>query len=114
MPHMHISERRVGDVTILTLKGRLVLEEGDAPLREHIDALIREGRVAIVLNAHDVTYMDSCGIGALVAKYVSLRQRGGSLKLVSPSRRFQHLLDVTHLVSVFDTYDSEEAAVEPR
>jgi anti-anti-sigma factor len=108
---MHISEQRIGDITVLNLAGRLVLEEGDVPLRESIDALIGEGRVDVVLNIHDVTYMDSCGIGTLVAKYLSVRQRGGNMKLVCPSARCHHVLEITHLLPIFETYTSEEAAV---
>jgi stage II sporulation protein AA (anti-sigma F factor antagonist) len=108
---LQISEQQLGDVTILTLAGRLVLGDGDAPLRDCIDALIRDGRLHIVLKMHDVTYVDSCGIGALVAKYVTLHNRGGSLKLVCPSERCRHVLALTHLLSVLECYDSEFAAL---
>jgi anti-sigma B factor antagonist len=95
----------------LVLAGRLVLEEGDIPLRERIDALIVEGRIELVLNLHDVTYMDSCGIGALVEKYGSLRRRGGDLKLLCPTERCRRVLAITHLLSIFESYESEDAAV---
>jgi len=111
MATIQVSERRVGDVTVLTLAGRLVLDEGDAPFRERIESLVTEGRLDIVLNVHDVTYMDSCGIGALVEKFVSLRRRGGHLKLVCPTDRCRHVLEITHLLPIFEVYDSEERAV---
>ena len=111
MPGMQISEERVGEVTILTASGRLVLGEGDVLLRERIDALILESRIDIVLNAHDLTYVDSSGIGALVAKYVSLRQRGGNLKLVCPSDRCRRVLAITHVLPLFDVHESNEAAI---
>jgi anti-anti-sigma factor len=108
---LNISERRIDEVTVLTLAGRLVLDDGDATLRERVGALVREGRTQIVLNLHDLTYMDSCGIGVLVDLYHSLRQRGGHLKLVCPSDRCRRVLALTHLLTVFDPYESEEAAL---
>jgi anti-anti-sigma factor len=111
MPQIQISERRFGDVTVLALAGRLVLGEGDGPLRERIEALVGDARIDIVLNVHDVTYVDSCGIGALIAKYVTLRQHGGNLKLVCPTDRCRRLLAITHLLPLFEVYESEEAAV---
>jgi len=108
---MCITERREGDVTVLALAGRLVLDDGDAALRQRVGALITEGRNQIVLNVHDITYMDSCGIGVLVALYQTLRQRGGHLKLVCPSPRCRHVLALTHLLTVFDPYESEEEAL---
>ena len=108
---LSISERRIDDVTVLTLAGRLVLDDGDATLRERVGALVRGGRTQIVLNVHDLTYMDSCGIGVLVDLYQRLRQRGGHLKLVCPSQRCRHVLALTHLLTVFDPYESEDAAL---
>jgi len=108
---LNISERRIDDVTVLTLAGRLVLDDGDAALRERVGALVGEGRSQIVLNVHDLTYMDSCGIGVLVDLYHSLRQRGGHLKLVCPSDRCRRVLALTHLLTVFDPYQSEDAAL---
>jgi anti-anti-sigma factor len=111
MSSMRITERRIGDVIVLALAGRLVLDDGDAALRDRVGALIAEGRVQIVLNVHDITYMDSCGIGVLVDLYQMLGKRGGHLKLVCPSQRCRHVLALTHLLTVFDPYESEEAAL---
>lgn len=111
MPSMCITERREGDVTVLALAGRLVLDDGDDALRRHVGALIAAGRVQIVLNVHDITYVDSCGIGVLVELYRTLQQRGGHLKLVCPSQRCRHVLALTHLLNVFEPYESEEAAL---
>jgi anti-sigma B factor antagonist len=112
MPPLQIVERRVGPVTFLTLKGRIVLEEGEAEVRGQIDGLIQEGRLDVVLDLHDVTYIDSCGIGALVAKCVSLRKAGGDLTLLCPSNRCRRMLEVTGLLeAVFDVYESDEAAL---
>jgi len=111
MPRLKISEQRVGDVTVLTLTGRLVLGEGDIPLREHINTLIQEGRVDLVLNLRHVSCIDSSGVGIVVAKYLGLRRRGGDLKLVGLSRRCRRVFEITGLLSVFKPFESEEAAI---
>lgn len=111
MPHIQIDEHRVGEVTVLRLRGRLVLEEGDAPLREHIDALIAAGRTEVVLNLHDVNYIDSSGVGSIVAKYLSLRKRGGDLKLVDLSERTHHVLEITGLLPILLPFGSEDEAL---
>jgi anti-anti-sigma factor len=109
--HIKISERRIGDVTILDLQGRLVLDEGDTSCVEHIDLLVRQDRTRVVLNLEDVTYIDSAGVGALVAKYITLRKRGGDLKLLRLSDRVRHVIGIAHLLAVFETFESEELAV---
>ena len=107
---MKIAERRVGDVTILDLYGRLVMDE-DTSCTEHIDLLVREGRLRILLNLRDVTYIDSAGVGALIAKYVSLRRRGGDLRLLSLSDRVRRVITIAHLLEVFEIFESEDLAV---
>jgi anti-anti-sigma factor len=108
---MNVVERRIGDVTVLDLKGRLVFEEGDAVLREHINALVALGRMNIVVNLREVTYVDSCGIGVLVAKFVSLRRKGGDLRFVNVTPRSRRLLEITKLMGIFRIYDSEPEAI---
>jgi anti-sigma B factor antagonist len=109
---MHISERRVDDVTILTLGGRMVLDEGDVPLRDHIDELVSQGRVKLVLDMQHVYYLDSAGMGMLVAKYLTVRRRGGTIKLVNLTNRTGRPLSVTRLTSVFEIFDTEDEALE--
>ena len=111
MPQFAISERATDGVTVLALAGRLVLEDGEAKLRERIDALVAAGRIDIVLNLHDVTYLDSCGIGAVVGKFVTLNRRGGHLKLVCPSQRCRHVLEITHLLPVFEVFETDDQAI---
>ena len=111
MDHFEMMERHVADVTVLTLTGRLVLGDGDQSLYKRITALIQEGAIHIVLNIHDVSYIDSCGIGMLVGTFVSVRGRGGILKLVCPSDRCRRVLQLTHLLPVFEVYESDDAAV---
>ena len=107
-----MTERRVGDVTVLKLTGRLVLGDGDQSLCERVATLAHEGRTQIVLNVHDVSYIDSCGLGALVENCVTVRDRGGVFKLVCPSERCRRLLQLTHLLPLFEVYESDEAAIE--
>ena len=110
-PGMTLTERRLGDVTVLDLKGRLVLEEGDTVVRDCLGRLIEEGRSKIVLNLGDVSYIDSCGIGVLIAKFVSFRRKGGDVRLLHVTARSLHLLEISKLVSVFRMFDSEAEAV---
>jgi anti-sigma B factor antagonist len=110
-PRITISERQIGEVTILDLRGRLVFDEGDTSCAERIDRLIKQGRLQIVVNLQDVSYIDSAGVGALVSKFVTLRKRGGDLKLLRLSDRVRHVISIAHLLEVFDSFESEELAV---
>jgi anti-sigma B factor antagonist len=107
-----IAERRVGDITILELKGQLVLYEGEVEFRKNIDALVADSRVKIVVDLHDVDYIDSAGVGSLVGKYLSVRRKGGNVKLLHLSARSHRVMGITRLLSVFETYDSEEEALQ--
>jgi anti-sigma B factor antagonist len=110
-PGMTLTERRVGDVTILDLKGRLVFEDGDDVLRRAINGLVEQGRTKIILNLGGVTYMDSCGVGVLVQKYVSVRRKGGDVRLLHMTQRGRHLMGITKLLDVFQIFDSEADAI---
>ena len=109
---MEIVEQRVGDVTILRLKGRLELDDGDVVLREHVDRLVAQGRVNLVLDMTDVTRMDSAGIGMLVGKYMTVKNRGGTLRLLHLTDRTSRLLHVTRLETVFDIFEQEDLALQ--
>jgi anti-sigma B factor antagonist len=109
--HMQITERRVADVTILRLAGRLELEAGDTVLRDHVNGLVEEGRVNLLLDLTDVTRLDSAGIGMLVGKYLSAKRRGGALKLLHLTDRTNRLLNITRLAAVFEVFDEEDQAV---
>lgn len=107
---LEILERVVDGVAILDLKGRLVLDEVDL-FRKRIDELIRQKRLSIVLNLREITYIDSAGVGMMVAKYLSVRRQGGDIKLLHLSPRSQRVMTITRLLTVFEAYDSEEQAV---
>jgi anti-anti-sigma factor len=106
-----ITERRVGDVTILKLEGRLVLEESEIPLRDHVNQLVADGRVKIVVDMRNVTRLDSAGIGMLVSKYLTACRKGGNLKLVQPTVHSRYLLEITKLSTVFEIFESEDEAI---
>ena len=109
---MEIVEERVGDVTILRLKGRLELDDGDMVLRKHVDGLVAEGRVNVVLDMTEVTRMDSAGIGMLVGKYMTVKNRGGMLRLLHLTDRTSRLLHVTRLETVFEIFEDETAVLK--
>ena len=108
---MQITERAVGDVTILALEGRLVLEEGDTALRDYVNRIVEQGRVKIVLDMQNVTRLDSAGIGMLVSKFLTACRKGGRLTLLHLTIRGDHLMHVTKLHTVFEIFDSEDEAI---
>ena len=108
---MTIDERSVGPVTILALSGRLVLDDGDALLRQRVDDLVTRGQLKIIADLTALDYVDSAGIGILIANYLSVRRKGGDLKLLRLSSRTHHALEITHLLTVFEAFETEEDAV---
>jgi len=109
---MQIAERTIGDVTILDLNGRLVAGDGDEVLRDAVDRLARNGCTKLLLNLEKVPYIDSGGLGVLVAKFVTLRKRDGHLKLCHVGPRAERVLRITKLLTVFEVVDSEADAVK--
>jgi anti-anti-sigma factor len=109
---LDITERRFGDVAVLLLSGRLVPDEQDVQFRRRIDALVDEGVTKIVVDLHDVTLLDSGGIGVLVAKFLTLRKRGGDLRLARLTNRTHRVLSISRLLTVFATFESIEEAVQ--
>ncbi len=108
---MQIEERTVGEVTVLDLKGKMTLGEGDELLKDKINSLMHQGRKKILLNLADVPYVDSAGLGEIVRTYTTVSRQGGSLKLVNLTKRITDLLSITKLLTVFETYESENDAV---
>lgn len=108
---MQIDERAVGDVTILDLRGKITLGEGDELLKDKVNSLVNQGRKKIILNLENVPYIDSAGLGEIVRTYTTVSRQGGSLKLLSLTKRIQDLLSITKLLTIFETFDSESDAV---
>jgi anti-sigma B factor antagonist len=109
---MQIEERVVGNVTILDLKGKITLGEGDEALKDKINSLIHQNRKRILLNLEDVPYIDSAGLGEIVRTYTTVSRQGGQLKLVNLTKRITDLLSITKLLTVFETFDSESEALK--
>jgi len=108
---MQITERSIGDVMVLDLKGKITLGEGDELLKDKVNSLINQGQRKIVLNLGEVPYLDSAGLGEVVRAYTTVSREGGSLKLLNLTKRITDLLSITKLLTVFETFDSENEAV---
>ena len=108
---MQIDTRRAGDVVILDLKGNLVRGVGDELLREAVDRLLAERSRKVLINLSDVSFVDSSGIGELVASKKVADQLGTSLKLMQLPERVKHTLKLSLILPLFQTYDSEEKAL---
>jgi anti-sigma B factor antagonist len=108
---LKLSTRTIDGILIVDCAGRIVFGEESARLRDTVRKLIEENK-RIVLNLGGVTYIDSGGLGTLVALYTTAHKAGGSIKLANLTQRVGDLLQVTKLVTVFDVYDSEQQAVQ--
>ena len=109
---MVIEERVIGDVTVLDLKGKMTLGEGDELLKDKINSLIHQGQKKLLLNLEGVPYIDSAGLGEIVRTYTTVSRQGGNLKLVNLTKRITDLLSITKLLTVFETFDSEPDALK--
>ena len=112
MAELDVKERQAGDVTILDLSGEVRIGEGSIALRDSIGKLADEGKKKVLLNLAGVKYIDSSGIGELIAKYTTISRQGGQLKLLKLTDKVQNLLVITKLLTVFDSYDDEAEALK--
>ena len=111
MAELTISERQVGDVTVLDMDGKITIGEGSVALRTAIRRLLEEGKKKILLNLAKVGYIDSSGIGELVSSFTAIGKENGQLKLLNLTQKLQDLLTITKLLTVFDVYESEDEAL---
>lgn len=109
---MEISERKLGGVTVVDLSGRLVASDTPGRLKDKVTSLIFQGDKQIVLNLGDLAFMDSMGLGEMVACHGTAVRGGGEVKLANTGKRIHDLLVMTKLYTVFDAHDSVEAAVK--
>ena len=109
---MEIVERTVNDVTVLDLKGKMTLGEGDEMLKDKINGLLAAKKKKLVLNLEGVPYIDSAGLGEIVRTFTTVSRQGGKLKLLNLTKRIEDLLSITKLLTVFETFDSEAEAVK--
>jgi anti-sigma B factor antagonist len=107
-----IDERESGEVTILTLTGQMLLDDGDLAFRQRIHDLIARGRTKVILEMSGVTYIDSAGIGMIAGKLKTLREQGGDLKLLHLTTRGQRVFGMAKLLLMFETFDNQDQAVK--
>jgi anti-sigma B factor antagonist len=108
---LKITDRVVDGVAVEVLEGRIVLGEESNSLREKVKSLLAAGQKKIVLNMDGVTYIDSSGLGTMVASHTSARAQGAHLKISNLGSKFQEILQVTKLVTVFEVFPTEAAAI---
>lgn len=108
---MQTNTRRVGDVIILDVSGRITLGEGNVMLREIVRDLAEKENKRIILNLGEVNYIDSSGMGELVKTHTTIRNKGGELKLANLNKRVHDLLQMTRLAAVFDIQKDEASAI---
>ena len=106
-----LTNRQVGDVTVIDASGRITLGEGSSTFRDAIRDLTAKGNKKLLLNLGDVSYIDSSGIGEMVSGFTSVTNQGGQLKLLNLTKRVKDLLQITKLYTVFEVFDDEAAAV---
>ncbi len=111
MAQLNIKQRQAGDVTILDLDGDVRMGDSATALRGAIRGLIAGGNQKILLNLAGVKYIDSSGIGELIANYTTVGRGGGQLKLLNLTDKVQDLLVITKLLTVFDVYEEEAEAL---
>lgn len=109
---MKANSRQVDGVTVVDLSGRIILGEPTSTLREMFRDMIGRGQKKILLNLADVNYIDSSGLGTLVSGYTTLTSQQGQLKLLNLTKRVHDLLQLTKLLTVFEVFDNEAAAVK--
>ena len=112
MAELEVKERQAGDVTILDMNGAVRIGEGSVALRDAIRGLADSGKKKILLNLAGVKYIDSSGIGELIANYTTVSRQGGQLKLLNLTDKIQSLLVITKLLTVFDVFEDEAEALK--
>jgi anti-sigma B factor antagonist len=109
---MEINERTIGALTVLDLSGKLTITDGAQLLKDKSESLVFQGRKQIIVNLAAVPYIDSGGLGQLVACYTTLARVGGRLTLLNVNTKNHDLLSITKLVAVFETFGTETEAIE--
>jgi anti-sigma B factor antagonist len=108
---MKIEMRTIGDIRILDCSGKITLGEGTMAVRNTVRDILKDNGKKIILNLANVNYIDSSGIGELVSTYTTVTNNGGQLKLLSLTKKIHELLQITKLLTVFQVFDSESAAI---
>ncbi len=108
---MKISSREVENVTVLALKGKIMIGSGDVALRDAIDEAVGKGNKDILLDLGGVSKMDSSGLGELVAAHNLVTADGGKIKLANIPSKLYNIMGVVQIISVFDVFDDVEEAL---
>lgn len=108
---LKVTNREVEGVAVVALEGRIVLGEESNQLREGVKGLLAKGKKKIVLNMSNVTFIDSAGLGTLVASHTSAKTQGASLRLCHLGSKFKEVLQITKLVTVFDVDNTEADSI---
>ncbi|HYV85918.1 MAG TPA: STAS domain-containing protein [Patescibacteria group bacterium] len=108
---MKITVKEAGKVRVIELKGRITLGAGDLELRKAVQTQLDAGNTAVVLGMQGVEYIDSAGLGELVACKKRASAKGGNVKLVMPSESVYKVLSIVSLHLVFEIFDNEAKAV---
>jgi anti-sigma B factor antagonist len=108
---MHIKEKVENDIVVLTLKGDLLGEPDTSNLREKIHSLVGDEMKKVIIDLGGVNYMNSSGLGTLIAALTTMRNAMGELRLANVGGKVQNLFIVTKLVKVFDTYETLDRAI---
>jgi anti-sigma B factor antagonist len=109
---LSVNTRKVQDVIVVDMSGRLAAGEGVMLLRNTVRHFTEDGNRKFVLNLGSVSYIDSAGLGELISTYTTLRNKGGDVKLLNLTKTAKDLLQMTKLLTVFDTYDDEPKAIQ--
>jgi anti-anti-sigma factor len=109
---LEIAERRVEDIVVLGLTGEITLDAGDLVFGKHVDKLIAQGHVKLVLDLAGVTYIDSAGVAMMVAELKAVRRAGGAMKLAELTAKSHHLFAMLKLKIVFEIFDTAEQAIQ--
>jgi anti-sigma B factor antagonist len=108
---MKIKLREVGEVRIIDLQGKLTFNDGDQELRDTVKRLLDGGHAKILINLKELSYVDTTGIGELVAAKKRAAAKGGDTKLMMPSKTVYNILSIVSLHLIFDIFDDEQKAV---
>jgi anti-sigma B factor antagonist len=109
--NLYINERRIEDVTVLDLKGRLRSTGRVRGLHKSIRSLVEEGKIRILLNLSQVTHIDSSGLDELVASCVTAGNQGGEIKLLQLTEEMREVITTANLSALFDIYNNEYDAI---
>lgn len=108
---LEIRERKIGQIVILDLTGKITIGDGSNKLRDEVNRLLEMGEREIILNFEGTTYLDSSGIGELISRHTTTKNQGGHLKLLKLPKKIRDLLLVTKLLGVFETFENEQDAI---